>query len=220
MFSDADKWQQALIAETLEQAGFSTYLPQRDGLEVGQLMKLVNKPLMEATAGSKLMLLLRQAVFALDCYQLLERCHSVVFNMDGRVPDDGSVVEASAAFAAGQPIVIFKTTPITILDGTDNPMVTGLSTVWSYVSSVEAIAPALVQACDRVAAAGPYTYAPPPHLRDVLAVGADVWRFLEDFRAHNPEAELRDIVEALAEWVSGHHGLRALLDRVLAHAHL
>lgn len=217
MFSAADKWQQALIAQTLEQAGFDTYLPQRDGLEVGKLMVLIDKPLMEATAGTKLMLLLRQAVFALDCFQLLERCGSVVFNMDGRVPDEGSVVEAASAFTAGKPIVVFKTTPITILDGTDNPMVTGLSWVWSYAATVDAIPNALVDACDRASQAGDYTYAPPPHLRDVLTVGVDVWRFLQDYRAQaGPAEDLRDLVRAFDDWSGGHHGILGLVERALA----
>ena len=39
------------------------------------------------------MLQVRKWVFALDMFQLLERCQSLVFNLDGRTPDDGSVVE-------------------------------------------------------------------------------------------------------------------------------
>ena len=77
------------------------------------------------------MLEVRKWVFALDMYQLLERCQALVFNLDGRTPDDGSVVETAAAFTAGKPIVIFKTTPITMLAGADNPMVEGLSTSWT-----------------------------------------------------------------------------------------
>ena len=79
------------------------------------------------------MLEVRKWVFALDMFQLLDRCQSLVFNLDGRTPDDGSVVETAAAFTAGKPLVIYKTSPITMLAGADNPMVTGLSSSWKYV---------------------------------------------------------------------------------------
>lgn len=212
MFSDADKGQQALIAAELEAAGYETYLPQRDGLEVGKLMGAINSPLMMATAGTELMLKLRQAVFALDIYQLLERCPSLVFDMDGRVPDEGSVVETAAAFAAGKPIVIFKTTPIAILDGTDNPMVTGLSSSWQYVGAVKDIPGALGKAIAATAALGPYAYDPPPHVAKVIETGEEVWKVLCDLRAKHRAAAFEDIVRDLAGWADEHHGLRGLLD--------
>ena len=95
----------------------------------------------------------REIVFSMDIYQLLNRCQSVVFNMDGRVPDDGSVVEAAAAFASGRPIVIWKTTPITMLGGTDNPMVSGLAMNWQTVSELTALPAAIAAAVAATSAA-------------------------------------------------------------------
>jgi nucleoside 2-deoxyribosyltransferase len=181
MFSVGDKSEQQSISAALESAGYTTYLPQRDGIEVGKVMQLVNHPLLEGKIAEAIMLEVRKWVFALDMYQLLERCQSLVFNLDGRTPDDGSVVETAAAFTAGKPIVIYKTTPITMLAGADNPMVEGLSSIWAYVSETTAVAPALVRA---IAAAKPYTYSPPPNVASLIREGNEVWTVLETLRGH------------------------------------
>jgi nucleoside 2-deoxyribosyltransferase len=183
MFSVGDKREQHAVASALEAAGYTTYLPQRDGIEVGRVMQLVHHPLLEGRIADDIMLVVRKWVFALDMFQLLERCQSLVFNMDGRSPDDGSVVETAAAFGAGKPIVIYKTTPITMLAGADNPMVEGLSSTWSYVDDVKAVPHALATAI--TAANGqPHSYAAPPHVAALMSEGSEVWNVLETLREH------------------------------------
>jgi nucleoside 2-deoxyribosyltransferase len=204
MFSVGDKWEQQAVASALESAGYTTYLPQRDGIEVGRVMQLVNHPLLEGRIADKIMLEVRKWVFALDMFQLLERCQSLVFNMDGRTPDDGSVVETAAAFTAGKPIVIYKTTPITMLAGADNPMVQGLSSSWAYVEDVKAIPQALAGA---IAAADgqSYTYAAPPHVAGLMHEGSEVWDVLETLREHPKHGP-----EELIAWV---HAIARALER-------
>jgi nucleoside 2-deoxyribosyltransferase len=200
MFSAADLWQQQTLAATLQDGGYTTYLPQRDGIEVGRVMALINTPVFEATIASKLMLLVRQIVFALDMYQVIDRCQSIVFDMDGRVPDEGSVVEAATAFAAGKPLVIYKTTPITILGGSDNPMVSGLSSSWSYVNSAAAVPAALAAV---ITSAPAFTYTPPEHLQRVVDVGHAVWLMMSAWRAVHPsptDKDLVGLVQHLASW--------------------
>lgn len=180
MFSPADHWQMAGIAAALEGAGHTTYLPQRDGLELGPLMNTLRRHLLEvvleATVLRRLGLWVMQIGFALDAYQLVSRCDSVVFAMNGRVPDEGSVVEASVAFAANKPLVIYKDTPITLLSsGFDSPMVQGLSGTWEYAASIDAIPAAVAAAEARLAADEPYTYVPTPHLARVCELGEAVW---------------------------------------------
>ena len=50
----------------------------------------------------------------------------VVANLNGRVADEGTVVEASLAWHAGKPLVLFKADARSMLGGSDNPMLTGL----------------------------------------------------------------------------------------------
>jgi nucleoside 2-deoxyribosyltransferase len=204
MFSVGDKGEQQAIADALAAAGYDTYLPQRDGIEVGAVMRMVNHPLLEGYIADKIMLEVRKWVFALDMYQLLSRCNSVVFNLDGRVPDDGSVVETAAAFAAGKPIVIYKSTPITMLSGADNPMIEGLTGTWSYADDVPSIAPLLKTA---IQGAKQYTYAPPPNVAAQIAEGEDVWTVLSDMRAMPSDpGDLIKWLEELAKQLLGGGG--------------
>lgn len=181
MFSAADLWQQQQIADTLEAADFTTYLPQRDGIEVGNVMHLVNAT--NVPQVPSLMLFIRQIVFAMDIYQLLGRCESVVFNMDGRVPDDGSVSETAAAFASGQPIVIYKTTPISMLGGMDNPMISGLSMNWGVVDDVTKLPDAVAASVEAVAKMGGTRAAPGTQCHAVITLGSVVWSMIEQIHA-------------------------------------
>lgn len=177
MFSPADLWFQEKIATTLQDTGYRTYLPQRDGVEVGAVMGLIKKPIIRDIAAlvfTDIVEFTLQATFALDVYNVLKRCGALVFNMDGRVPDGGSVVEASLAFTAGRPLVIYKNTPISELGGFDNPMITGLSSTWKYVDDLAKVPDALAAA---IANTKPSPYegdAIPPHLRNVIAYGEKV----------------------------------------------
>jgi nucleoside 2-deoxyribosyltransferase len=176
MFSSADLWQQTEIDAILKKAGFTTYFPHRDGLEVASVMHRVNVGLALPPAQVlEVVTLVHKMVFALDVFQLVERCESVLFGLDGRVPDDGAVSETAIAFAADKPIVIFKTTPISMLGGWDNPMVQGLSTEWGYVSDARKIPAALNKA--RAAQAkvkGPAAQAG-PRLAATVALGETIW---------------------------------------------
>lgn len=206
MFSVGDKSEQQTIASALESAGYTTYLPQRDGIEVGKVMQLVDHPLLDGRIAEAIMLEVRKWVFALDMYQLLERCQSLVFNLDGRTPDDGSVVETAAAFTAGKPIVIYKTTPITMLAGADNPMVEGMSSIWAYVDEASAVPPALAKA---IAAAKPYTYSGPPNVTSLMREGNEVWDVLETLRGHPTDtpAELIVWLNAIGKALVAHPAL-------------
>ena len=196
MFSVGDKAEQQTLATALEGASFTTYLPQRDGIEVGRVMQMVNHPLLEGFIADKIMMQVRKWVFALDMYQLLERCQALVFNLDGRTPDDGSVVETAAAFTAGKPLVIYKTSPITMLAGTDNPMIEGLSGSWSYTDDASAV-PAAVAAAVAAFAKQPYSYAAPPNVAALIKEGEEVWDVLSDMRSMPTDP--KDLIEWLEE---------------------
>jgi nucleoside 2-deoxyribosyltransferase len=196
MFSVGDKGEQLAVATALEGAGFTTYLPQRDGIEVGRVMQLVGHPLLEGFIADKIMQEVRKWVFALDMYQLLDRCQALVFNLDGRTPDDGSVVETAAAFTAGKPIVIYKTSPITMLAGADNPMVEGLSGSWTYVDDVTAV-PAAVVAAVAAFAKQPYAYGGPPNVAALIKEGEEVWDALSDMRSMPTDP--KDLIKWLEE---------------------
>jgi nucleoside 2-deoxyribosyltransferase len=207
MFSVADKWQQQAIADALLAAGMSSYLPQRDGIEVAQLMSHVNDDPnnISPQVVAEVVLFIREIVFAMDMFQLIERCNSLVFNMDGRVPDEGSVSETAAAFASGQTVVIYKTTPITFLGGTDNPMVSGLSLNWATVGDVTLLAQAVLAA----AGVNGTRFTPGSQCSAVIKLGNVVWnnmpaidKILEGMDPTNPSKTIDALLALKQEWLT------------------
>lgn len=111
------------IAKVLEDAGFQTFLPHRDGLEA-YIMRIGNSSL--ASTISAVRTRVDYAIFSLDVYELIERCNAVVCNLNGRVPDEGMIVEAALAYGAGKPLVLFKDDARAPFGGYDNSMLTSL----------------------------------------------------------------------------------------------
>jgi nucleoside 2-deoxyribosyltransferase len=111
------------IAKVLEDAGLQTFLPHRDGLEA-YIMRIGNSSL--ASTISAIRTRADYAIFSLDVYELIERCNAVVCNLNGRVPDEGMIVEAALAYGAGKPLVLFKDDARAPFGGYDNSMLTSL----------------------------------------------------------------------------------------------
>ncbi|MFM0001880.1 nucleoside 2-deoxyribosyltransferase [Paraburkholderia dipogonis] len=145
LFNAAERAEMESIAATLEAAGLTTFLPHRDGLEFAKL-----KPELEKLGASveEAAHMLDRAIFSLDTYQLLRRCDAVVANLNGRVADEGTVVEASLAWHAGKPLVLFKADARSMLSGSDNPMLTGLGD-FDVVDQLSALPQAILKAVAR-----------------------------------------------------------------------
>lgn len=111
------------IAQVLEDAGFQTFLPHRDGLE-SYVLRFSNSSFLSTVSGVRNRI--DYAIFSLDVYELIERCHATVCNLNGRVPDEGMIVEAALAYAAGKPLVLFKNDLRAPFGGYDNSMLTSL----------------------------------------------------------------------------------------------
>lgn len=112
------------IAKVLEDSGFQTFLPHRDGLEK-YVMRFSKPSLLSAISGIRRHV--DYAIFSLDVYELIEHCHAAVCNLNGRVPDEGMIVEAALASAAGKPLVLFKEDVRAPFGGYDNSMLTSLA---------------------------------------------------------------------------------------------
>jgi nucleoside 2-deoxyribosyltransferase len=211
MFSDADKWQQNLIDRTLNTAGYQTYVGMNDGIEVAAVIADATKGLaLPANQVAEIVTFVHQIVFALDVYQLAKRCKSVVFTMDGRVPDDGSISETAIAYATNTPVVIFKTSPITMLGNQDNPMVQGLSTKWAYVDKVAAIPSALDAAVAAESGLSGPGFQAGPRLAATITLGEAIWNQIDMIRqvsgaspaqiyttVKQMEAQLRSMLDAV-----------------------
>lgn len=123
LFNGKEREEMAELASRIEDAGFETFLPQRDGLELTRCVDTLVGRGVNRKAAAQVM---AEAVFALDVYQVLYECHAVVANLNGRVPDEGTVSEVAMAWARGKPVVGFKADSRSAFGGQDNPLVTGL----------------------------------------------------------------------------------------------
>lgn len=177
------------IASHLEEHGYETFLPQRDGLEA-LVMKLVNSPLNVNIAPVRNFI--DRAIFSLDVYQIVERCDYFVFNMNGRVPDEGGLVETALAFGAGKPIVVYRDDVRSAFNGMDNSMVSGLVTT-KKVTRLDRIARELEAAGERMRKTGGETPRPLPlplSMRRTVDFGKRVWQVMGRRRGRGKENSL------------------------------
>lgn len=127
----------ALIAEALQNAGYQVFLPQNDGLEFARLFPAFLSKGIQVKEAEQL---LNRAIFALDVFQVKDS-HGLVLNMNGRVPDEGAMVEAGVAWACQHPIVIYHNDDRSLIQGNSNPLVLGLAD-FATVNRYEDVAPA------------------------------------------------------------------------------
>jgi nucleoside 2-deoxyribosyltransferase len=123
LFNPPERNEMLEIATQLERAGYETFLPQRDGLELAELQSIIAELAEPRTASD----VLHRAIFSFDVFKLLSWSDGVVANFNGRVPDEGTVVEAALAWHAGKALVIYKNDSRAAFAGRDNPMLTGLT---------------------------------------------------------------------------------------------
>lgn len=195
LFNQSERDDMTAIAALLCAAGYSVYLPHRDGFE----FRLVHNALMEqgwpqATAAR----FLHEAIFAMDVYQLVEECDYVVWNLNGRTPDEGAVSEAAIAWALGKPLVAYKDDVRSLIAGRDNPLLVGLVD-FETVGAIGDIPAALAAA---IAAFEPPPAQPPlPRaVQRAVGRGRELCTALRTHAAHdNDDNNNRAIAEIVAQ---------------------
>ncbi len=181
------------LAARLEGAGWEAYLPATQGLERDCLPRGGDAP-----RGNNVFFfrdVLERAAFALEIYQVVERCDALVFSLNGRVPDEGGVFKTAVAFAAGKPLILYKRDHRSKLHGNDNAMIPGLSFAFRNVRKAKKLPAALDAAVTRAASYHdtPYkTGSIPPLVRLLVAQGRQVWELL-------PHRTAPDFHERLAQ---------------------
>lgn len=176
------------ISRVLEQAGYETFLPHKDGVEAF-VMGAVNHPVTSNTLFRPAHHFVSKAIFALDIYEIFVLCDALVFNMNGRVPDEGGVAEAAMAFTAGKPVVIYKNDRRTVFAGQDNSMVTCLA--GSTVQKKTDIPKALIKAEKNSLQKKAFSYSghPPDHIRKILHFGEKIHLFLRSAGFAKPKTD-------------------------------
>ena len=101
------------VDEYLNKLGFKTFLPQRDGHLLADLI-VSNEPKYNAI----------KKIFELDVDEI-KKSDILVFIMDGRVPDEGACVELGITYSLNKECIGLKTDSRFLMDNLDNPLILG-----------------------------------------------------------------------------------------------
>jgi nucleoside 2-deoxyribosyltransferase len=123
LFNARERQEMEDLAKALREAGYDVFLPHQDGLELTRVVEVLLARGVPAQQASQLC---AKAIFALDVYQVMVECDALVANLNGRVPDEGTVSEAAIAWCRGKAVVGYKSDSRSVFLGQDNPLVTGL----------------------------------------------------------------------------------------------
>jgi nucleoside 2-deoxyribosyltransferase len=173
MFTDFERDEQQALTDLLEAAGYQVYVAHRDGFEMLRLIEVMEDPALQSDLLYMASLMVQKIGWCLEIAKIHE-CDGLLLNMNGRVPDEGAVMEASMAFTAGKAIVNYKDSSVTMWGIFDNPMVAALDGTWQPVRSRDQIVAAMQAALAAAPAAStvaPYQYAPPQYLQEVIDLG-------------------------------------------------
>jgi nucleoside 2-deoxyribosyltransferase len=193
LFNRSEREEMTAIADALCDAGFAVYLPHRDGME----FRLVHEVLVDrGWPAARAAHFLHAAIFALDIYQLAIECDSVVWNLNGRTPDEGAVSEAAIAWTLGKPLVAYRDDVRSLIAGRVNPLLVGLVD-FETVEELSAIPAALEVQVSRHPARHCRLGDLPDRLRRTAEDGRRLWQALRVAEAYNDNERIADIVADL-----------------------
>jgi nucleoside 2-deoxyribosyltransferase len=193
LFNQAERSEMTAMADLLVAAGFDVYLPHRDGMEFRLVLDvLVARGWDRAQAAQ----FLHEAIFSLDVYQVVEGCDALVWNLNGRTPDEGAVSEAAIAWTLGKPMVAYQDDARSLIAGRINPLLAGLVR-FETVASLAEIVPALQTklAVQPVPDLAMRTL--PVELQHTCQSGATLWQAMQQMEAYCENERLADCVTEL-----------------------
>ena len=200
LFNQSERDEMTAISEVLVREGHTVYLPHRDGMEFRLVREeLIDRGWDEGIAGQ----FLHEAIFALDVYQLSIACDAMVWNQNGRVPDEGAVSEAAIAWTLGKPLIAFHDDARSMIAGRMNPLLAGLVD-FTTVNSIQHISAALVVECQRTKPAAIDCSQLPTKMQNTIQRGEELWAALRAERAFGENTIIADCVTRLFA-PSSHH---------------
>lgn len=114
LFSQAELDFNEKVDALLNELGYDTFLPQRDG-------NLLSDLIVDNASQKKAV----DIIFKLDLSQI-KKSDILLFIMDGRVPDEGACVELGIAYALNKKCIGLKTDSRCLMDNLDNPLILGI----------------------------------------------------------------------------------------------
>lgn len=113
LFSQAELDFNEKVDESLKILGYDTFLPQRDG---HLLSDLINEEESKINAINR--------IFQLDIDEI-KKSDILLLIIDGRVPDEGACVELGIAYALKKECIGLKTDSRFLMNNLDNPLILG-----------------------------------------------------------------------------------------------
>lgn len=128
LFCAAEREFNLKVTDMFEKAGYSVFLPQRDGILAAEL---------EGLSDSEKV----KVVFKKDTDEV-KKSDILFMVLDGRVPDEGACAELGMAYAMGKVCIGFKTDARALENGLEiNPLIAGcFETVISDADEEKALA--------------------------------------------------------------------------------
>ena len=194
LFNGSERKEMTAIADALDRAGYRVYLPHRDGMEFRRVLDiLVEREWPRETAAA----FLHAAIFALDVYQLAIECDAVVWNVNGRTPDEGAVAEAAIAWTLGKPLIAYSDDVRTLIEGRMNPLLWGMVD-FARVQRFAEIPSALADALERHGeVSAPAIDKLSAKLRQAVEDGRRLWEALCSENAQNDDEAIATVVANL-----------------------
>ena len=193
LFCQSEREEMMAIADLLVDHGYRVYLPHRDGMEFRLIHEILVERGWEPPEAAQF---LHAAIFALDVYQLAVECDCMVWNLNGRVPDEGAVSEAAMAWTFGKPLVAYKDDVRSLIAGRVNPLLVGM-TDFQTVDDIEEIPHALSLAWARQLqpAMNPVNFA--ERMKIAITEGGELWDALCDEHSGDDNEFIADVVARL-----------------------
>jgi len=193
LFCQSERDEMTAIADLLVDHGYRVYLPHRDGMEFRLIHEILTGRGWEGPDAAQF---LHAAIFALDVYQLAVECDCMVWNLNGRVPDEGAVSEAAMAWTLGKPVVAYQDDVRSLIAGRVNPLLVGM-TDFQTVDEIGELPHALLLARTRqtqpVLEQSQYS----ERMKLACADGAQLWSALCDEHVDGDNEFIADVVARL-----------------------
>lgn len=193
LFNQSERTEMTEIADRLEEEGYQVYLPHRDGMEFRLILEIfVDRGWSAPVAAS----FLHSAIFALDVYQLIVECDALVWNLNGRTPDEGAVSEAAIAWTLGKPMIAYSDDVRSLIAGRVNPLLVGL-VEFETTSSLPKIPRLLSQEIMNRGIPEIDLARQPEKIRKAVEDGRELWLALKSENNEIDNEKIANVVEEL-----------------------
>lgn len=193
LFNQSEREEMTKISDVLEAEGYQVYLPHRDGMEFRLIMEIfVKRGWSQPVAAA----FLHSAIFALDIYQLVIDCDAVVWNLNGRTPDEGAVSESAIAWTLGKPLVAYTDDVRSLIAGRINPLLAGL-VEFNTTDSIEQLPKILSEEILKTEISEINLKKLPEKVRKAVLDGKILWEALQNEKDQLDNELIANVVEEL-----------------------